>query len=256
MRVWCSHSYKREREAMAAMPPEHQSRAMDKFLSVLPAIQVLGQQDRADRERKRAQQDLYIIHNPSSGLVKVGRSENIISRLGCLECSAGQVLSLIKVFKEKGFCEKACHERLSCWHRPPGKEWFEASPAEVLGVVEAVVHESVGPASEDLPEGVVAAAKTRLDEMFRAGHAREGKQMQLHKGASCTSESEAVKRKREEVTLTELECEAKRVRVHFAIDVATITLRALENLGLHVTAQDRINAKAIITAAAFGSDVA
>ena len=233
------------------MSPECQSRATDKCLSVLEAMRVLGQHDRANR----AQPDLYIIHNPSSGLVKVGRSVNVKSRLGCLECSAGQALSLIKVFKEKGFCEKACHERLSCWHRPPGKEWFEASPDEVLNVVEAVVHESVEPVSEDLPEAVVAAAKSRLDEIFRAGPAREGEQMRLHKGAGFTSESEAVKRKREEVTLTELECEAKRVRVHVAIDVATMTLRTLENLGLPVTAQDRDDAKAIITAAAFGSQV-
>jgi hypothetical protein len=66
-----------------------------------------------------------------------------------------------------------------------------------------------------------------------------------------TVESEALKRKREEVTIAELEGRMKRARVQAATDVARLTLGALQDLGLPVSDRDRMLAKDIITTAAF-----
>ncbi len=77
-----------------------------------------------------------------------------------------------------------------------------------------------------------------------------------------TVESEAVKRKREEVTLLELDSQAKRIRaqaaadverirVQGAIDVASGTLEALNKLGLPVSDRDKMLCKDMITTAAF-----
>ena len=71
-----------------------------------------------------------------------------------------------------------------------------------------------------------------------------------------TVESEALKRKREEVELTELEGRVKRARVQAATDVARLTLGALNDLGLPVSDRDRIMAKDIITTAAFSGQPA
>jgi len=64
-------------------------------------------------------------------------------------------------------------------------------------------------------------------------------------------ESDAIKRKREEVTLLELDGQAKRVRVQCATDVAKTTLDALRDLGLPVSDRDKMLAKDMITTAAF-----
>ena len=64
-------------------------------------------------------------------------------------------------------------------------------------------------------------------------------------------ESDAIKRKREEVTLLELDCQAKRIRVQCATDVAKTTLDALRDLGLPVSDRDKMLAKDMITTAAF-----
>jgi hypothetical protein len=66
-----------------------------------------------------------------------------------------------------------------------------------------------------------------------------------------TVESEALKRKREEVTITELEGRMKRARVQAATDVARLTLGALQDLGLPVSDRDKMLAKDMITTAAF-----
>ena len=66
-----------------------------------------------------------------------------------------------------------------------------------------------------------------------------------------TMESEALKRKREEVTIIELEGRMKRARVQAATDVARLTLGALGDLGLPVSDRDKMLAKDIITTAAF-----
>ena len=71
-----------------------------------------------------------------------------------------------------------------------------------------------------------------------------------------TVESEALKRKREEVTLAELDGRAKRTRVQSAVDVAGMTLRALEDLSLPVSDRDRMLAKDIITNAGFAGQAA
>ena len=71
-----------------------------------------------------------------------------------------------------------------------------------------------------------------------------------------TVESEALKRKREEVELTELEGRVKRARVQAATDVARLTLGALNDLGLPVSDRDKIMAKDIITTAAFSEQPA
>ena len=64
-------------------------------------------------------------------------------------------------------------------------------------------------------------------------------------------ESEAIKRKREELELTELQCRMKRARVQSATDIARMTLGTLQDLGLPVSDRDRMLAKDIITTAAF-----
>ena len=66
-----------------------------------------------------------------------------------------------------------------------------------------------------------------------------------------TVESEAVKRKRVELTLCELEGQLKRARVQAATDVARLTLGALQDLGLPVSDRDKMLAKDMITTAAF-----
>ena len=64
-------------------------------------------------------------------------------------------------------------------------------------------------------------------------------------------ESEAIKRKREEAELTELEGRVKRARVQAATDVARLTLGTLTDLGLPVSDRDKMLCKDIITTAAF-----
>ena len=71
-----------------------------------------------------------------------------------------------------------------------------------------------------------------------------------------TVESEAVKRKREEVELTELDGRVKRARVQAATDVARLTLGALSDLGLPVSDRDKMMAKDIITTAAIAEQPA
>ncbi len=66
-----------------------------------------------------------------------------------------------------------------------------------------------------------------------------------------TVESEALKRKREEVILVELEGRVKRARVQAATDVARLTLGALQDLGLRTSDRDRMLCKDMITTAAF-----
>ena len=64
-------------------------------------------------------------------------------------------------------------------------------------------------------------------------------------------ESEALKRKREEVAMVELDGRVKRVRVQAATDMARLTLGALQDLGLPTSDRDRMLCKDIITTAAF-----
>jgi hypothetical protein len=69
-----------------------------------------------------------------------------------------------------------------------------------------------------------------------------------------TIESEAIKRKREELTLLELEGRAKKARVEIASSVVRTTLSSLSDLGLPISDRDRMLAKDIITNAAFTPD--
>ena len=66
-----------------------------------------------------------------------------------------------------------------------------------------------------------------------------------------TVESEALKRKREEVAIVELEGRMKRARVQAATDVARMTLDTLRDLGLPISDRDKMLAKDMITTAAF-----
>ena len=68
-----------------------------------------------------------------------------------------------------------------------------------------------------------------------------------------TVESEALKRKREEVEMTEMDGRLKIARVQAATDVARLTLGALTDLGLPVSDRDKIMCKDIITTSAFGA---
>jgi len=69
-----------------------------------------------------------------------------------------------------------------------------------------------------------------------------------------TIESEAIKRKREELTLLELEGRAKKARVEIASSVVRTTLESLSDLGLPISDRDKMLAKDIITTAAFIPD--
>ena len=66
-----------------------------------------------------------------------------------------------------------------------------------------------------------------------------------------TVESEALKRKREELTMVELEGRLKRARVQAATDVARMTLDTLRDLGLPISDRDKMLVKDMITTAAF-----
>ena len=69
-----------------------------------------------------------------------------------------------------------------------------------------------------------------------------------------TIESEAVNRKREELTLLELDGKAKKAKVEIASSVVRTTLESLSDLGLPISDRDRMLAKDIITNAAFTPD--
>ena len=71
-----------------------------------------------------------------------------------------------------------------------------------------------------------------------------------------TIESEAIKRKREELTLLELDGRAKKARVEIASSVVRTTLASLSDLGLPISDRDKMLAKDIITNAAFTPDAA
>jgi len=71
-----------------------------------------------------------------------------------------------------------------------------------------------------------------------------------------TVETEAVRRKREEVELAELDSRLKRARVevvHAATDMARLAISALTDLALPVTDRDRMMAKDLITTATFAT---
>ena len=192
------------------------------------------------REQQRlAQLDLYVIHNPSSGLVKVGRSADVRRRLNALQSSAGQVMELVKQFERKGLCEPACHEKLSPWHVPPGREWFSASPEQVLQIVEQVVREAQELSDEE-EEEESTSEETSLPEAQRTPPA-------------APEPAETLQMKREAVALAELEAQAMRARVQVAADVARLALHTLRELGLCVSDHDLLLAKNMITEAAFGA---
>ena len=143
--------------------------------------------------------------------------------------------------------------------RFPGRgQWKETPVAEVRTIVEIIrvlpgrAAARVRKAAADVmvrylggdPSLVqeVAANRLRQEDMDEDDPARIFGQ---------TVESEALRRKREEVALVELEGRAKRARVQAATDVARLTLGALQDLGLPVSDRDRMLAKDMITSAAF-----
>ena len=184
------------------------------------------------RERQMlAQQDLYVIHNPSSGLVKVGRSADVRKRLNALQSSAGQAMELARLFERKGFCEPACHERLSAWHVSPGREWYRASLEQVLEIVEQVVDQELGEEEEE---------ENTSEETSLPGAPPATPVPAMRREAMADLEAVA-------------DLEARRVRVQTAADVARIALDALRELGLCVSDHDLLLAKNSITEAAFGA---
>ena len=148
----------------------------------------------AREQRRLARQDLYVIHNHLSGLVKVGRSVDVQKRLNALQSGARQVMTLVKQFERKGLCEMACHEKLSAWHTPPGREWFNASPEQVLQVVEQVVRDTQELSEEEEEGDAEEAPGSPEAQSTRAPLS----------SAAPASSAEALRRKREEVTMVEL----------------------------------------------------
>ena len=136
--------------------------------------------------------------------------------------------------------------------RFPGRgQWKETPVAEVRTIVEIIMvlpgraAARVRKAAADVmvrylggdPSLVqeVAANRLRQEELDDDDPARLFGQ---------TVESEALKRKREEVAMVELEGRTKRARVQAATDVARLTLGALQDLGLPVSDRDRMLAPA------------
>jgi hypothetical protein len=69
-----------------------------------------------------------------------------------------------------------------------------------------------------------------------------------------TVESEAIKRKREELQMIELEGQIKKARVQAVVDTVTLGAQALEALGLRMDDRDRIRAKDLISQVTFGGE--
>ena len=68
-----------------------------------------------------------------------------------------------------------------------------------------------------------------------------------------TVESEAIKRKREELEMVELEGRIKKAKVQSVVDTVTIGAQALVALGLSMDDRDRMRAKDMISQATFGT---
>ena len=145
-------------------------------------------------------------------------------------------MELVKLFERKGLCESACHDQLSAWHAPPGREWYSASREQVLEIVEQVVREAQELSEEEEEESV--SEETSLPEAQRTGTPEPVETLQM---------------RREAVALAELEAQARRARVQAAVDVARIALDTLRDLGLYVSDHDLLLAKNTITEAAFGA---
>jgi hypothetical protein len=69
-----------------------------------------------------------------------------------------------------------------------------------------------------------------------------------------TVENEAIKRKREELEMTELEGRIKKARVQAVVDSVAVGVQALADLGLHMDDRDRMRAKDMISQATFGTE--
>ena len=67
-----------------------------------------------------------------------------------------------------------------------------------------------------------------------------------------TVESEAVKRKQEELAITELDGRIKRARVQAVVDTVTMAAEALAAIGMAMDDRDRIRAKDMISEVTFG----
>jgi hypothetical protein len=57
------------------------------------------------------------------GPVKIGRSSNVMARLGCISTRTGKKIDLICAIPFD--CEHSFHQKFAEWHR--GGEWFEWS---------------------------------------------------------------------------------------------------------------------------------
>lgn len=69
---------------------------------------------------------VYMIYNPSSDVVKIGSSKNVLKRLKALQTSSAFELKILHVFLGWGGLEKKLHSLLSDF-RLKG-EWFEDKP--------------------------------------------------------------------------------------------------------------------------------
>ena len=199
--------------------------------------------------RRQKPDDLYVLHNPSSGLVKVGRSKDVEKRRRNLEGACGQPLTLLKRFEGKGLCERACHDKLSEWVQSPGREWFSAAPDDVLSIVESVVEAHV-PADTGSGEGSGEGSQTNQEDEDETDEQQSPPRVF---GTGCR-----LKRAREDLEMCEIEGERcvqqgklKVARVQAAVDVARIALTALRDLGLPVTDAERERFKQDICRAAW-----
>lgn len=99
-------------------------------------------EDQKRARRAQSQQVVYFIHAPLAGLIKIGRTTNIGSRLSSLRMSSPVHLFLLRTIEGGVEKEAELHRR---WQaiRQHG-EWFSATP-ELIAEIDGPVFDSTRP---------------------------------------------------------------------------------------------------------------
>lgn len=94
----------------------------------------------------RSATNIYFVSAPEQGLIKIGRANDVSSRLSSLRCGSPSELNLLASVRFFPVMEKFLHKQLAA-HKSHG-EWFKAAN-DVLSVAEAAL--------EHGPRGIMAA---------------------------------------------------------------------------------------------------
>lgn len=76
-----------------------------------------------------AQSKVYVIRNPRTGAVKIGRSLDVAGRLRELRAASGEPLELVAIVGEGSLLERALHLRFASARRQG--EWFDSADPEL-----------------------------------------------------------------------------------------------------------------------------